>query len=154
MQQQIDCTYWESEKIVELFTLLKQNDNLTIIFSFDKKEEEMQTEKLIGTYLHRLGIPLHLRGYNYIKYAILRCIQNPEELECITKMLYPNIAEKYLTTSGKVEHGIRHAITKAWEHKEEEIWLNIFGSTPRNLNTKPTNSQFIAAVADYITLYN
>lgn len=154
MQQEINCTHWESEKIIELFTMLKQNDNLTIIFSFDKKDEEMHTEKLIGTYLNRLGIPLHLRGYSYIKYAIMRCIDCPEELESITKILYPNIAGKYQTTSGKVEHGIRHAISKAWEQKEEEIWHSIFGYTHRNTGTKPTNSQFIAAVADYITLHN
>lgn len=154
MQQQINCTHWESEKLLELFTMLRQNENITIIFSFDQKEEEMQTEKLVGTYLHRLGIPFHLQGYNYIKYAITRCIQYPEELECITKILYPNIAGKYQTTSGKVEHSIRHAITKAWEQKEEETWQNIFGYTQRKLCTKPTNSQFIAAIVDFISLNN
>lgn len=153
MEQKITYTYWDEGKITELLSILQKNQNIKIIVSVENEREENINweEKIAGCYLNKLGIPVHLRGYGYLKYGIMRCIECPEELESVTKILYPAIAKKYQTSSGKVEHGMRHAITKAWERKEKEEWRKIFGSYKM---TKPTNSQFLAAVTDYIILNN
>lgn len=156
MEQKINCTHWDDGNIAELLEILKNNQNIKIIVSVENENEENmdREERIVGYYLKKLGISTHLRGYGYIKYGIMRCINYPEELECVTKILYPNIAKKYQTTSGKVEHGIRHAITKAWDKSESEEWGMIFGTSCYNRRLKPTNSQFLAAVTDYIKTNN
>ena len=156
MEQMINYTQWNEEKIKELLAVLQANENIkiTVLVENEEKQVANEREKIIGQYLHRLGIPSHLRGYGYIKYGIIRCIKYPEELECVTKILYPNIAKKYCTTSGKVEHGIRHAIARAWENKMEEEWKDIFGSGFEYSTGKPSNSRFLATVTDYIMINN
>jgi len=135
--------------------MLERNPNIKIVLSVEipkwpEKETPIAMEKIVGHYLNRLGIPLHLNGYQYIKYGIVRCLKCPEELESVTKILYPNIAKRYHTSAAKVEHGIRHAIAKAWAEKQEEAWESLLGSFGKSGKVKPTNSQFIAAIADYI----
>lgn len=156
MEQKINCTQWDEGKIAELLTILKSNQNVKIIVSVENESRASlnHEERIVGYYLNKLGVPNHLRGYSYIKYGILRCLSCPEELESVTKILYPNIAKKYQTSSGKVEHGIRHAIAKAWDRKENEEWKTIFGFSEQCTMTKPTNSRFLATITDYIKLNN
>ena len=156
MEYEVKCTQWSEDYIRELLDILQTNENIRITVSIDNEEKgtAYQEEKIIGQYLNQLGIPVHLQGYSYLKYGIMRCINCPEELDSVTKILYPNIAKKYQTTAGKVEHGIRHAIAKAWEGNEEAAWNSIFGMSRGNNHTRPTNSRFLATVADYIKIHH
>lgn len=159
MEQRANEIFLDESSLRELFTVLQKQQNIKIVISVEtepteEKETSVGMEKIVGHHLKRLGIPLHLNGYQYIKYGIVRCLKCPEEMESVTKILYPNIARKYHTSAAKVEHGIRHAIGKAWAGKPEEEWERLLGSLGKNGKGKPTNSQFIAAVTDYIILNN
>ena len=156
MEKQIECIQWDSKNFEDLFQMLKEHPEIKVVLSFEnsKKEGKTSWDKMIGGYLNRLGISPHLKGYHYMKYGITLCMKDPEELESVTKILYPNIAKKYHTTAGKVEHGIRHAITKAWEAKREKEWRLLFGISESVEMEKPTNSQFLATISDYLQLHN
>lgn len=154
MEYTIDCTGWNKEKLIEVFSTLPFHTDTKIVLRMEgiEKEGESAWEKIVGSYLYKLGIPSHLKGYGYLKYGIIRCLCHSEELESVTKILYPGIAKKYNTTTGKVEHGIRHAIQKAWETEKNEEWESIFGKMYMAHNSRPTNSQFIATLSDYIAI--
>ena len=154
MEYKLDCTGWSREHLVETLLAIPQNANTKIVLCWDAKNinKENSREKIVGNYLNRLGIPCHLKGYTYLKYSVVRCLCNPEELESVTKLLYPAIAKQFGTTSGRVEHGIRHAIQKAYENGRTTEWKNIFGESYSSCHTKPTNSRFIATLSDYINL--
>lgn len=156
MEYTVDCTGWNREKLMDLLSHIEENANTKIVLYVGKTacEQEKAWEKIVGEYLNKMGILPHLKGYGYLKYGIVRCIEHTEELECVTKILYPEIAKKYNTTSGKVEHGIRHAIYRAWEKEKSEMWETIFGKSCTVRTSKPTNSQFIAALSDYILINN
>ena len=154
MEYVIDCTGWNREKYIDIFSTLPEHTSAKIVLYMEdsEKQSEKSLEKIVATYLNKLGVPTHLKGYGYLKWGIIRCLSNAEELESVTKILYPGIAKKYNTTAGKVEHGIRHAIHKAWESPKSEEWEIIFGKRYADCNIKPTNSQFIAALYDFISL--
>lgn len=156
MEYTIDCSGWEKEKIAEVVSGLTSHTGAKLVLYIGEKEreEEKTREKVAGSYLNRLGVPVHLKGYGYLKYGIARCVAYPEKLESITKILYPEIAKRYKTTPGKVEHGIRHAIQQAWNGQNREGWECIFGKSCLLRNTRPTNSQFMAALSDYISINN
>lgn len=117
-------------------------------------EESIQNniETLVTKYIQEIGIPAHIKGYYYIRTAIIMSVENIELLDMITKCLYPEIAKKYHTTISRVERAIRHAIEVAWAHGEPEAALKSFGYTARKGKNKPTNSEFIAMVADKVRL--
>ncbi len=154
MEYVIDCTGWNREQFLDIFSELPNNTNAKIVLYMEapEKAQENSKEKIVGSYLNKLGLSPHLKGYGYLKYGIVRCLYHSEELESVTKVLYPEIAKKFNTTAGKVEHGIRHAIQKAWENSDNEERENVFGRRYANCKNKPTNSQFIAAVCDFISL--
>jgi len=102
--------------------------------------------------MHRLGIPAHVKGYQYIRDAILMVIKDVSLLGAVTKELYPAIAKKYNTTPSRVERGIRHAIELAWERGHMETLKRIFGCSMNIERQKPTNSEFIALLADKLRL--
>jgi two-component system response regulator (stage 0 sporulation protein A) len=102
--------------------------------------------------IHQLGVPAHIKGYHYLRAAILASIDNPELLESITKMLYPTVAQKFNTTSSRVERAIRHAIEIAWDRGDLDILNAFFGYTVNTCKGKPTNSEFIALVTDKLRL--
>lgn len=104
--------------------------------------------------IHEIGIPAHIKGYNYLREAILLVIEEVDLLGAVTKALYPRIAEKYETTSSRVERAIRHAIEVAWSRNNLETIKRFFGYTINTERGKPTNSEFIALVADRLRLYN
>ena len=109
-------------------------------------------ESLVTEFIHELGVPAHIKGYQYVRTAIMMVVENMELLNYITKQLYPVIAKKYSTTSSRVERAIRHSIEVAWSRGRPETMNRIFGYTIDTGKGKPTNSEFIAMVADRIRL--
>lgn len=102
--------------------------------------------------LHEIGIPAHIKGYQYLRDAIILSVNDMEMLNSITKILYPTIAKKYQTTSSRVERAIRHAIEVAWSRGKMDTIDALFGYTVSTGKGKPTNSEFIALIADKLRL--
>jgi two-component system response regulator (stage 0 sporulation protein A) len=117
----------------------------------DKAGEE-NLEALVTNVIHEVGVPAHIKGYQYLREAIIMVINDIEVINQITKMLYPKIAHKYSTTPSRVERAIRHAIEVAWGRGQSEVVENIFGYTISAAKGKPTNSEFIAMIADKLRL--
>lgn len=109
-------------------------------------------EKDVTDMIHEIGVPAHIKGYQYLREAIMMSVNDIEMLSSITKVLYPTIAEKYDTTSSRVERAIRHAIEVAWNRGRMETLNALFGYTISTGKGKPTNSEFIALIADKIRL--
>ena len=114
--------------------------------------QPVDLESVVTEFIHELGVPAHIKGYQYIRSAIMMVIEDMELLNYITKQLYPTIAKKYKTTSSRVERAIRHSIEVAWNRGKPETMDEIFGYTVDTGKGKPTNSEFIAMVADRIRL--
>lgn len=102
--------------------------------------------------LHDIGVPAHIKGYQYLREAIIMCTKDPTIIDSITKVLYPTVAAKYGTTNSRVERAIRHAIEVAWDRGDMEEIQHIFSYTVSNTKGKPTNSEFIAMLSDSIGL--
>lgn len=109
-------------------------------------------ESAITNIIHEIGVPAHIKGYLYLREAITMVVSNMELLSAVTKELYPSIARKYNTTSSRVERAIRHAIEVAWGRGRVDVINSLFGYTIHNDKGKPTNSEFIAMVADKLRL--
>ena len=122
-------------------------DSITVQRSANKELDEKITNIFIT-----VGIPAHIKGYQFLREAIKMAIQEPEIINSITKRLYPNIAEKFDTSSSKVERAIRHAIEVAWNRGKIENINSLFGVKVYSDNEKPTNGEFIALVADKMLL--
>ncbi|WP_243386386.1 sporulation transcription factor Spo0A [Bacillus kexueae] len=118
------------------------------------KPEEKATnlDAMITSIIHEIGVPAHIKGYQYLREAISMVYNDIELLGSITKVLYPDIAKKYNTTASRVERAIRHAIEVAWSRGNIESISNLFGYTVSMSKAKPTNSEFIAMVADKLRL--
>ncbi len=123
-----------------------------IEISPDKKKAEENLEALVTNVIHEVGVPAHIKGYQYLREAIMMVINNIDIINQITKQLYPDIAVKYHTTPSRVERAIRHAIEVAWGRGQAETVENIFGYTISAAKGKPTNSEFIAMIADKLRL--
>ena len=109
-------------------------------------------ESEITNIIHEIGVPAHIKGYLYLREAIFMVVNDVELLSAVTKELYPSIAKKFNTTASRVERAIRHAIEVAWSRGQIETINKIFGYTIHNGKGKPTNSEFIAMVADKLRL--
>lgn len=109
-------------------------------------------EARITNIIHEIGVPAHIKGYLYLREAIGMVVENMELLSAVTKELYPSIAKKFNTTPSRVERAIRHAIEVAWSRGKIDTINNLFGYTVHNDKGKPTNSEFIAMVADKLRL--
>lgn len=131
-----------------IFETTHENYNISVpVLSKNKYIEEKITNIFIT-----VGIPAHIKGYQFLREAILMAIDNPEVINSITKQLYPTIATKFETTSSKVERAIRHAIEVAWNRGKIENINNVFGVKVYSAQEKPTNGEFIALVADKMIL--
>ncbi|MEE0107644.1 MAG: sporulation transcription factor Spo0A [Merdibacter sp.] len=117
-----------------------------------KRLQKLELESEITSLLHEVGIPAHIKGYMYLRTAILETYLNVDFLGQITKVLYPEIAKKYETTASRVERAIRHAIEVAWNRGNIDAIDDIFGYTISASKAKPTNSEFIAMIADKLRL--
>ena len=109
---------------------------------------EAQVTKII----HQIGVPAHIKGYQYLRTAILMTIEDNDIINSVTKVLYPTVAKKYQTTTSRVERAIRHAIEVAWDRGDIDTLNSYFGYTIQNSRGKPTNSEFIAMIADNLRL--
>ena len=123
---------------------------ITIPKHTKKKEENL--EALVTNVIHEVGVPAHIKGYQYLREAIIMVVNDIEIINQITKQLYPEIAQKYGTTPSRVERAIRHAIEVAWGRGQTDVGENIFGYTVSAAKGKPTNSEFIAMIADKLRL--
>jgi len=117
-----------------------------------QKNREVNLETKITGILHEIGVPAHIRGYHYMRDAIMMAVDDLDILNYITKELYPTIAKKSNTTPSRVERAIRHAIEVAWSRGKVEVIDSMFGYTISNHKGKPTNSEFIALIADRLRL--
>jgi len=118
----------------------------------DHKQKKFDLEASITNIIHEVGVPAHIKGYMYLREAITMIFNDVELLGSITKVLYPDIAKKYNTTPSRVERAIRHAIEVAWSRGNVESISDLFGYTVSSSKAKPTNSEFIAMVADHLRL--
>ena len=117
-----------------------------------RQNREVNLETKITGILHEIGVPAHIRGYHYMREAIMMAVNDLDILNYITKELYPTIARKCNTTPSRVERAIRHAIEVAWSRGKVEVIDSLFGYTISNNKGKPTNSEFIALIADRLRL--
>ena len=113
---------------------------------------ERELELQITNVIHQIGVPAHIKGYQYLRTAILYSVRDSEMIGNITKMLYPSVAKVYKTTTSRVERAIRHAIEVAWDRGDVETLNSYFGYTVQSSRGKPTNSEFIAMIADSLRL--
>ncbi len=115
-----------------------------------KNSEDLETQ--VTQIIHQIGVPAHIKGYQYLRTAILMTINDSEIINSVTKVLYPSVAKKYSTTTSRVERAIRHAIEVAWDRGDVDTLNSYFGYTIQNNRGKPTNSEFIAMIADNLRL--
>ena len=123
-----------------------------IDISPENKKDERNLEALVTNLIHEVGVPAHIKGYQYLREAIMMVVNDIEVINQITKQLYPDLAKKFHTTPSRVERAIRHAIEVAWNRGNTDEVENIFGYTVSATKGKPTNSEFIAMIADKLRL--
>ena len=118
------------------------------------EEDTLQAlEREVTTVIHEIGVPAHIKGYQYVREAIVIAVQDMDVINAVTKVLYPEVARRYATTPSRVERAVRHAIEVAWDRGDLETLQRYFGYTVSNTKGKPTNSEFIAMIADRIRLH-
>lgn len=115
-------------------------------------EPSSELERTVTEIIHEIGVPAHIKGYQYLREAIVLTIQDMDMINGVTKILYPTVARKYGTTPSRVERAIRHAIEVAWDRGDVEVLQRYFGYTVSGVKGKPTNSEFIAMIADNLSL--
>ena len=118
----------------------------------ESKAFSYDLEKDVTDMIHEIGIPAHIKGYHYLRDAIIMAVEDMDVLNAITKILYPTIAKNHKTTASRVERAIRHAIEVAWSRGKLDTLDDLFGYTVSNGKGKPTNSEFVALIADTIRL--
>ena len=121
----------------------------------EEKPEEISMQELssqVTSIIHEIGVPAHIKGYQYLREAILIAVEDMEVINAVTKVLYPEVARRYNTTPSRVERAIRHAIEVAWDRGDLETLQKFFGYTVSNTKGKPTNSEFIAMISDRLVL--
>ena len=119
----------------------------------EETEDAFQSlEREVTAVIHEVGVPAHIKGYQYVREAIVIAVQDMDVINAVTKVLYPEVARRYSTTPSRVERAVRHAIEVAWDRGDLETLQRYFGYTVSNTKGKPTNSEFIAMIADRIRL--
>ena len=116
------------------------------------EEKTPDIESQVTQIIHQIGVPAHIKGYQYLRTAILLTVENSDIINSVTKVLYPSVAKKYATTTSRVERAIRHAIEVAWDRGDVDTLNSYFGYTIQQGRGKPTNSEFIAMIADNLRL--
>ena len=132
--------------------IVKDNNKASYINMNNSKTKEDNLEALVTNIIHEVGVPAHIKGYQYLRDGIIMVIENIDVLNQITKQLYPDLAKKHKTTPSRVERAIRHAIEVAWNRGQIDVVESIFGYTINANKGKPTNSEFIAMIADKLRL--
>lgn len=116
------------------------------------RRPDANTESMVASTILKIGVPAHVKGYQYLRAAIMLAIKDMDVVNAITKILYPQVAKSFGTTASRVERAIRHAIESAWERGDPETLQRFFGYTVSNTRGKPKNSEFIALIADRLQL--
>lgn len=147
-----ECNDPDMEK--EIIALARNKQTGMSVCQADAAEEveAARLEVKVTEIIHEVGVPAHIKGYQYLRTSILMAVQDMDILDSITKQLYPSIAKEYATTPSRVERAIRHAIEVAWSRGNSDIMHELFGYTLQQGKLKPTNSEFIALIADKIRL--
>ncbi|MCI6720949.1 MAG: sporulation transcription factor Spo0A [Butyricicoccus sp.] len=115
-------------------------------------DSDLALEVRVTEVIHQVGVPAHIKGYQYLREAIMMAVRDMDSVGAITKILYPTIAKRFHTTSSRVERAIRHAIEVAWDRGDLETLQSYFGYTVSGVKGKPTNSEFISMIADRLRL--
>ena len=134
---------------IDTLVKLRSGEKVT---SYEKLSDLPDMEAQVTKIIHQIGVPAHIKGYQYLRTAILMAIDDEEIINSVTKVLYPSVAKKYQTTTSRVERAIRHAIEVAWDRGDVDTLNSYFGYTIQNSRGKPTNSEFIAMIADNLRL--
>ncbi len=117
-----------------------------------RRGDKTSIEALVTSIIHEIGVPAHIKGYQYLREAIIIAVNDMDVINAITKVLYPQVAKTFQTTPSRVERAIRHAIEVAWDRGDLDTLQRFFGYTVSNTKGKPTNSEFIALIADKLQL--
>ena len=117
-----------------------------------RKPDKTDIEAMVTSIIHEIGVPAHIKGYQYLREAIIIAVNDMDVINAITKVLYPQVAKTFQTTPSRVERAIRHAIEVAWDRGDIDTLQRFFGYTVSNTKGKPTNSEFIALIADRLQL--
>ena len=148
-------------KPINMQSLLQNIENLInkrkgydgqLVTSLPAQNETPDIEAQVTRIIHQIGVPAHIKGYQYLRTAILLTVKDSDVINSVTKVLYPSVAKKYQTTTSRVERAIRHAIEVAWDRGDVDTLNSYFGYTIQNNRGKPTNSEFIAMIADNLRL--
>ena len=121
-------------------------------FPEKRRQDKTSIESMVTNIIHEIGVPAHIKGYQYLREAIIIAVNDMDVINAITKVLYPQVAKTFGTTPSRVERAIRHAIEVAWDRGDLDTLQRFFGYTVSNTKGKPTNSEFIALIADKLQL--
>ena len=120
--------------------------------TLNRRSGKQSIEAMVTNIIHEIGVPAHIKGYQYLREAIIIAVNDMDVINAITKVLYPQVAKTFQTTPSRVERAIRHAIEVAWDRGDLDTLQRFFGYTVSNTKGKPTNSEFIALIADKLQL--
>lgn len=140
--------FMEEDEVIEEVSKKISGGDIRMV----KRKPENDMESMVTEIIHEIGIPAHIKGYQYLRHAIIMVIDNLDMINSITKELYPTVAKDFNTTPSRVERAIRHAIEVAWDRGDTDVLNSFFGYTIANSKGKPTNSEFIAMIADRLRL--
>ena len=136
--------------LVERLEEIRGGENLR--YPVPRRPDKTSIESLVTSIIHEIGVPAHIKGYQYLREAIIIAVNDMDVINAITKVLYPQVAKTFQTTPSRVERAIRHAIEVAWDRGDLDTLQRFFGYTVSNTKGKPTNSEFIALIADKLQL--
>nr|MBQ8244437.1 sporulation transcription factor Spo0A [Oscillospiraceae bacterium] len=136
--------------ITEHLEEIRNGETLHLLTS--RRMDKTNIESLVTGIIHEIGVPAHIKGYQYLREAIIIAVNDMDVINAITKVLYPQVAKTFGTTPSRVERAIRHAIEVAWDRGDLDTLQRFFGYTVSNTKGKPTNSEFIALIADKLQL--
>ena len=135
--------------LVERLTEIRGGENRRMPI---RRSDKTSIETMVTSIIHEIGVPAHIKGYQYLREAIIIAVNDMDVINAITKVLYPQVAKTFQTTPSRVERAIRHAIEVAWDRGDLDTLQRFFGYTVSNTKGKPTNSEFIALIADKLQL--
>jgi two-component system response regulator (stage 0 sporulation protein A) len=136
--------------LVERLEEIRGGENLRMPAARHTGQQSIET--MVTNIIHEIGVPAHIKGYQYLREAIIIAVEDMDVINAITKILYPQVAKTFQTTPSRVERAIRHAIEVAWDRGDLDTLQRFFGYTVSNTKGKPTNSEFIALIADKLQL--
>jgi two-component system response regulator (stage 0 sporulation protein A) len=142
---------FDISRLIEMVMRIGSQKNI-VITSAERYSKPRNLESMVTEIIHEIGVPAHIKGYLYLREAIMLAVGDMEIINAVTKVLYPTIAKKFNTTASRVERAIRHAIEVAWDRGDLDTLQSFFGYTVSNVKGKPTNSEFIAMIADRLQL--